>query len=84
MNKGKALLAVMAALVAGAAIGALFAPDRSQRIKLAMLKRKAELADLLSKEVEARFDILMAEINERKKSKAAKHNGEYSTSEMPA
>ena len=82
MKKGKAILAVMAGIAAGAAIGLLFAPDKGEKIKLSMLKRKAQLADLLGKRIESRFDALMAEVDERRR-KAGK-NGEYATrSEMP-
>jgi hypothetical protein len=66
MTKGRAFLAVMAGMAAGAVIGMLFKQSNREIIKELVLKRKAGLADLISRKIDARFDEIREELSTRR------------------
>lgn len=62
MTNGKAVLAVLAGVAAGAAIGMLFAPDRGSDTRQKIAKKSEDLADALNDKIDAKFDELLSTI----------------------
>ena len=58
MNKGKALLGVLAGIAAGAALGILFAPDKGANTRKNIAQKGEDLADAINDKIEAKFDEL--------------------------
>ena len=69
MKKGKALLGVLAGLAAGAVIGVIFAPDKDSEARKNMARMGKDLADALSKSMDAKFEEFTARMNGRTKFK---------------
>lgn len=65
MKTGKALLAVLTGLVAGATLGLLFSSTGEKRSQQKMSKKKEALADLLSTRIDEKFGELEARIEGR-------------------
>jgi gas vesicle protein len=74
MKTQKAILAVVAGMAAGAAIGVLFAPHKGADTRKKISKKTGELADLLNERIDQRFDDLLTAVTGRVK-KAPAPNG---------
>jgi len=61
------MLAVLASLAAGAAIGALFAADKGSDSRKRILKKGEDLANALSDKIDAKFDELLTTITGKAK-----------------
>lgn len=73
MTNGKAVLAVLAGVAAGAAMGMLFAPDKGSDTRQKIAKKIEDLAEALSGKIDAKFDELLSTITG--KVKATEKNG---------
>jgi gas vesicle protein len=56
MTNGKAVLAVLAGFVAGAALGVLFAPDKGSEVRKKIAKKGDDLADALGNKIHTKFE----------------------------
>jgi gas vesicle protein len=65
MKTEKALLGVFAGLVAGAAIGVLFAPEKGSTTRRNISKKGEDLANALSDKIDDKFDELVNAISRR-------------------
>jgi gas vesicle protein len=63
MNNGKAILAVLAGVAAGAALGVLFAPDKGSDTRKKISRKGEDLANALSDKIDDRFDELLAVVS---------------------
>ena len=79
MSIGKALLAVLAGLAAGAAIGVIFAPEKGAGARKNLSKKGEDLANALNETIDEKFEQLMSSINGKVKTTKA-HNGEAASS----
>lgn len=59
MNNGKAILAVLAGVAAGAAMGVLFAPDKGSGTRKKICKKGEDLGDALDERIDEKFDDLL-------------------------
>lgn len=59
MTNGKAVLAVLAGVVAGAALGVLFAPDKGTEVRKKIVKKGDDLANELSNKIHTRFEKML-------------------------
>lgn len=66
MKTGKALLAVLTGLAAGAALGAIFSSQNGYRSRKGMSRESEELADVLSRQIDEKFGELEAKIAARR------------------
>ncbi len=62
MTNGKAILAVLAGVAAGAALGMLFAPDKGSDTRKMISKKGEDLADALNDKIEDKFDELLTAV----------------------
>ena len=62
MKTGKAILAVLAGIAAGAALGVLFAPNKGSDTRKKISKRGESLADALNDKIDERFDELLSAV----------------------
>lgn len=62
MTNGKAILAVLAGVAAGAALGILFAPDKGSNARKKISKKGEDLADAVNDKIDDRFDELLTAI----------------------
>lgn len=62
MNKGKALLGVLAGIAAGAALGVLFAPDKGSNTRKKIINDGKDLADAINDKIDEKFDEFAAQI----------------------
>lgn len=67
MTNGKAVLAVLAGVVAGAALGVLFAPDKGSEVRKKIAKKGDDLADALSSKIHTKFDKVLDTITGKAK-----------------
>ena len=74
MNTGKTMLAVLASLAAGAAIGVLFAPDKGSDTRKKISKKGENLAHALGDKVDEKFDELLTAITRKEKKTAKQDN----------
>jgi gas vesicle protein len=74
MNTGKTMLAVLASLAAGAAIGVLFAPDKGSDTRKKISKKGENLADALGDKIDEKFDDLLTAITGKAKKTAKQEN----------
>jgi gas vesicle protein len=70
MNNGKTMLAVLASLAAGAAIGVLFAPDKGSDKRKKISKKGEDLANAMSDKIDGKFDELVTAIKGKTKETA--------------
>jgi gas vesicle protein len=68
MNNGKAILAVLAGIAAGTAIGMLLAPDKGSDTRKKICKKGEDLADAVSDRISEKFDDLLNSLTGRVKS----------------
>jgi gas vesicle protein len=68
MTTGKAILAVMAGIAAGAALGILFAPDKGANTRKKIVRKGEDLVDELGDTIEQKYEILEDRIEEKVKS----------------
>jgi gas vesicle protein len=68
MNTGKALLAVLAGVAAGVAIGVIFAPEKESGAQKKLTKKGEDLAKALNDTIDEKFSELMRSINGKVKS----------------
>lgn len=62
MTNGKAILAVLAGVAAGAALGVLFAPDKGFDTRKKISRKGEDLADALNDKIDEKFDELLAAV----------------------
>ena len=74
MSTGKALLAVLAGIAAGAAIGVIFAPEKGSGARKNLTKKSEDLANALNATIDEKFEQLMNSVNAKVKTKT--HYGE--------
>jgi gas vesicle protein len=74
MSTGKAVLAVLAGIAAGAAIGVIFAPEKGSGAKKNLSKKGEDFANALNATIDDKFEQLMSSLNARVKAKT--RNGE--------
>ncbi len=67
MTNGKAILAVLAGVAAGAALGMLFTADRGSDMRKAISKKGEDLADALNDKIDQKFDELLTSITGKMK-----------------
>lgn len=63
MNKGKAILAVLAGMATGAILGALFAPEKGRDTRKKISRKGEDLADEIDELVKKRFAELMNSVS---------------------
>jgi gas vesicle protein len=69
MNTGKTVLAVLAGIAAGAALGILIAPEKGSETRKKILQKGGDLANLVNDKLDQKFDeLLSAVIGKTKKS----------------
>ena len=66
MKTGKALLAVLTGLAAGAALGVIFSPQGGKPVERKSFLESDELADVLARRIDQKFSDLEARIDARK------------------
>ena len=66
MKTGRALLAVLTGLAAGAALGLIFSPQNGNKSPKKMARKSEDLADALSKRIDDKISQLEARIAARK------------------
>jgi gas vesicle protein len=74
MNTGKTMLAVLASLAAGAAIGVLFAPDKGSDTRKKISKKGKNLANTAGDKIEEKFDELAVAFKGKTKETAKQDN----------
>jgi len=79
MSTGKALLAVLAGIAAGAAIGVIFGPEKGSGARKNLTKKGEDLANALNATIDEKFEQLMSSINGKVKATKV-HNGEQASS----
>jgi len=67
MNTGKTMLAVLASLAAGAAIGVLFAPDKGSDTRKKISKKGKNLTKAMTDKIDGKFDELLTAIKGKAK-----------------
>ncbi len=67
MNTGKTMLAVLASLAAGAAIGVLFAPDKGSDTRKKISKKGKNLANTMTDKIDEKFDEVLTAIKGKAK-----------------
>jgi gas vesicle protein len=77
MRTGKALLGILAGIAAGAIIGMLLAPDKTDRLKKNISKKSADLADAINEKIDEKFEELL----KRMSAKVKKGKGEQSSAD---
>jgi gas vesicle protein len=82
MTNGKALLAVLAGVAAGAALGVLFAPDKGSTMRKKIGRKGEDLADALSDKIDARFDELLSTVSCNVKKPASQSGPVVNKSEL--
>jgi gas vesicle protein len=60
MNNGKVVLAVLASVAAGAALGVLFLPDKGSSMRKKISKKGEDLTNALGDKLHEKFDELLA------------------------
>ena len=70
MKTEKTILAVLASVAAGAAIGVLFAPDKGLDTRKKITKKGESLANALADKIDAKFDELLTVITGKAKKTA--------------
>jgi gas vesicle protein len=68
MTTGKAILAVMAGIAAGAALGILFAPDKGTNTRKKIIRKGEDLVDELGDTIEHKYEALEEKIEDKVKS----------------
>ena len=71
MTNGKAILAVLAGVAAGAALGMLFAPDKGSDTRKMISKKGEDLADALNDKIDDKFEELLTAVTGKVKSTAS-------------
>jgi gas vesicle protein len=67
MTTGKAILAVVAGIAAGAALGILFAPDKGVYTRKKIVRKGEDLVDELGDTLERKYDALEEKIEDKVK-----------------
>ena len=78
MKTGKALLGILTGMVAGAAVGMLFAPHKGKKTRNKISKKTKELADTINQNIDVKVNDLLKGI-----SKAVGHSASASKSSQP-
>lgn len=71
MNNGKAILAVLAGVAAGAALGVLFAPSKGSGTRKKISRKGEDFADALNDKIDEKFDELLAAVTGKVKKHAS-------------
>lgn len=71
MNTGKAVLAVLAGVAAGAALGILFAPDKGSETRKKAIRKGKDLTNLINQEIDAKVDRLVTKLTGKPKASAS-------------
>lgn len=56
MKTGKAILAIVAGIAAGATLGALFAPYKGRKTRKKLIKKSADLAEAIDNRIDQKFN----------------------------
>jgi len=78
MSTGKALLAVLAGIAAGATIGVIFAPEKGSGARKNLSKKGEDLANALNATIDEKFEQLMSSLNAKVKATKT-HDGNVSS-----
>ena len=82
MNNGKAILAVLAGVAAGAALGMLFAPDKGSGTRKKISKKGEDLADALNDKIDRKFEELLNSVTGKVKKPASKNEPTVAKAEI--
>jgi gas vesicle protein len=67
MTNGKAVLAVLAGVVAGTVLGVLFAPDKGSEVRKKIVNKGDDLANALSNKIHTKFEKVLGNITGKAK-----------------
>ena len=81
MNRGKALLGVLAGVATGVAIGMLFAPDKGSTTRKKISRTGEDLADALDEKIDEKFNDLVEAITGKVKGSFKKQSAGANQSE---
>ena len=84
MTNGKAVLAVLAGVAAGAAMGMLFAPHKGSDTRQKISKKSEDLADALNDKIDAKFEELLSTITGKVKTTTEKNGSAVNRGEHVA
>ncbi len=82
MTNSKAVLAVLAGVAAGAALGMLFAPEKGSDTRKKVSKKGEDLADALNEKIDDKFDELLDAITGKVKKTAPSDDAQGKTVEF--
>lgn len=82
MTNGKSVLAVLAGVAAGAAMGMLFAPDKGSDTRQKISKKSGDLADALNDKIDAKFEELLSTITGKVKTTTEKNGSTVNKGEQ--
>jgi gas vesicle protein len=82
MTNSKAVLAVLAGVAAGAALGMLFAPDKGSDTRKKISKKGEDLADALNEKIDDKFDELLDAITGKVKKTGSSNDAHAKTVEF--
>jgi gas vesicle protein len=74
MTTGKAILAVLAGVAAGAAIGILLAPGKDDQTKKNLRKKSEDLADAINDKIDEKFKDLLQTISGKVKQQTSEQS----------
>lgn len=74
MANGKAILAALAGVAAGAALGLLFAPDKGSELRKKISKKGGDITDALNDKIDRKFDELLTAITGKVKRPGSKND----------
>lgn len=82
MTNSKAVLAVLAGVAAGAALGMLFAPEKGSDTRKKISKKGEDLADALNEKIDDKFDELLDAITGKVKKTDPSNDAQWKTVEF--
>lgn len=80
MKTGKALLAVLAGIAAGAALGVLFAPGRGSDTRKKISNKGDRLSHAMNKKIDEKFQEFLGVITGKQKTSKSERNSEVQQS----
>jgi gas vesicle protein len=81
MNTGKTVVAVLAGVVAGAALGILLAPEKGSDTRKKIVKKGGDLASLVNDKIDQKFDDLLSTLTGKAKKTASQPNAPVNKNE---
>jgi gas vesicle protein len=82
MNTGKTVVAVLAGVVAGAALGILLAPEKGSDTRKRIVKKGGDLANLVNDKIDQKFDELLSTVTGKAKKPAQPANASAGKNEL--